>query len=116
MNINNLTPETAILEELGGRLARIRKQKGFSQARLAEAAGIGVATLRRVEAGNDSQMETWLKLLKPLDMLSAIDLLLPEHYHSPMAQVKSDNKGGKSKPTLHGWGDEQASDKQDEPL
>ncbi|MEE9332890.1 MAG: transcriptional regulator [Granulosicoccaceae bacterium] len=111
MKIDNLTPEHAILEELGSRLATIRKQKGFSQTRLAEAAGIGVATLRRIEAGNDSQMESWLKLLKPLDMLAAVDLLLPENYRSPMAEVKTANKKHSGKQTPTGWGDEQLSGK-----
>ncbi len=109
MKIDNLTPEHTILEELGSRLATIRKQKGFSQTRLAEAAGIGVATLRRIEAGNDSQMESWLKLLKPLDMLAAVDLLLPANYRSPMAEVKSTNKKRSDKQPSTGWGDEQPS-------
>jgi len=106
MEIDNLTPERTILEELGRRLANIRKQKGFSQTRLAEAAGIGVATLRRIEAGNDSQFESWLKLLKPLDMLAAVDLLLPEHYRSPMAEVNAANKKRSNKQSSTGWGDE----------
>ena len=111
MKIDNITPEHTILEELGGRLATIRKQKGFSQTRLAEAAGIGVATLRRIEAGNDSQMESWLKLLKPLDMLAAVDLLLPENYRSPMAEVKHASKKRNGKQATAGWGDEQPGGK-----
>ena len=111
MKIDNLTPEHTILEVLGSRLATIRKQKGYSQTRLAEAAGIGVATLRRIEAGNDSQMASWLKLLKPLDMLAAVDLLLPENYRSPMAEVKAANKKRDNTQTSTGWGDEQANGK-----
>ncbi len=90
MKIEQLTPETEILKELARRLARIRKAQGYSQTRLAEEAGIGVATLRRVEAGQVSQMETWIKLLKALNMASAIDALLPENYNSPMAEALAD--------------------------
>jgi len=109
MKIDDLTPEHTILEELGSRLATIRKQKGFSQTSLAEAAGIGVATLRRIEAGNDSQMESWLKLLKPLDMLESVDVLLPENYRSPMAEVQDSNRKRRGKPATVGWGDEHQS-------
>jgi len=108
MKINPLTPETEILKELGERLARIRKQQGFSQTRLADEAGIGVATVRRIEAGQDSQIESWLKLLKSLSMTSAIDALLPENFNSPMAEALAAS-GKRRKPTPAAgivWGDE----------
>ena len=97
MKISSINPESTILEELGRRLASIRKQKGFSQTRLADEAGIGVATLRRIEGGHDSQMESWLKILKALNMISAVDTLLPENYRSPMADVMKSSKEKKSK-------------------
>lgn len=87
MKITQLTPENQSLGELGVRLARIRKQQGYSQERLADAAGIGVATLRRIEDGQDSQLSSWLKLLKALEMSAAIDALVPEDFRSPMAEV-----------------------------
>ena len=88
MNIHSLTPENEILNELGRRLARMRKQQGYTQIQLAERAGLGVATLRRIEAGQDSTMESWLKLLKALQQMPAVDALLPESIRSPMAEVK----------------------------
>lgn len=86
MNINKLTPDTLILAELGTRLARLRKQRGYSQQKLATEAGLGVATLRRIEAGDGSQIDSWLKLLKALDMISGINDFLPENLGSPMAE------------------------------
>lgn len=109
MKIEYLTPNNAILRELGTRLAQIRKQQGYSQLRLANEAGIGVATLRRVEAGRDSQMETWLKLMKSLQMIAAIDDLLPKNYSSPMAEALSNRRTRKKKnnaPSGSIWGDE----------
>ena len=109
MKIESLTPEPEILKELGLRLARMRKQQGYSQTRLADEAGVGVATIRRIEAGQDSQLESWIKLLKPLDMIASVDALLPEDFASPMAQVMSDRKGRrKSRHKSAGivWGDE----------
>ena len=109
MKINQLTPETAILKELGKRLARIRKMRGFSQNGLAEEAGIGVATLRRIESGQDSQIETWLKILKALDRAASIDALLPEDFKSPMAEVLGTSPGKRKKASATSgiiWGDE----------
>lgn len=109
MRINQLSPETEILKELARRLARVRKVRGYSQSRLAEEAGIGVATLRRIESGQDSQLATWLKLLKALDMAAAIDGILPVDFRSPMAEVRaaSSRKRKKSVPSSGVvWGDE----------
>jgi len=109
MKVEFITPENEILKELGARLARVRKQQGFSQTRLAEKAGIGVATIRRIELGQDSQMESWIKLMKSLQMISAIDAFLPETYRSPMTEALSNSKSRRKKkapPSDSMWGDE----------
>lgn len=105
MKIESLTPNGAIIGELGERLARIRRQQGYSQQRLASEAGIGVATLRRIEGGQDSQLESWIKILKALEMTAAIDALLPEDFRSPMADVRRDRRSVtvEDEPV---WGDE----------
>jgi transcriptional regulator with XRE-family HTH domain len=105
MKIDQLTPGAAILSELGERLICIRKQQGYSQEALAQMAGIGVATLRRIEDGNDGKLGSWLRILKALKMEASIDSLLPENFRSPMAEVKAGRKS-----TRRGigftWGDE----------
>ena len=109
MKITEFTPETDILKEFAKRIARIRKAQGYSQTELAKEAGLGVATLRRIEAGHDSQLESWLKLLKALDMASAIDSLLPETFNSPRAEALAgtSRKRTKSSPSSGiVWGDE----------
>lgn len=109
MKITHLTPEAEILRELGRRLATVRKQQGLSQAKLAQEAGVGVATLRRIEAGKDGQLASWIKISKSLNMIAAIDMLMPEKFQSPMRDVLSQRKGklitGKQLKSL-GWGDE----------
>lgn len=107
MKMDHLTPTATMLDELGKRLARVRNQQGLSQTELAKLAGIGVATLRRIETGSGGQLESWLKLLIALKMTAQIEALLPERLNSPLAEV------GVTKTTIRGaetvrplWGDE----------
>ncbi len=109
MKITKITPETEILKELAERLAKIRKAQGYSQTELAKEAGIGVATLRRIESGQDCQIASWLKLLKALDMVPAIDTLLPETFNSPMVEaLAGKSRKRKNLSSLSGivWGDD----------
>ncbi len=110
MKIEAMTPKSTAIEELGRRLAHVRKQRGYTQAQLSNEAGLGVATLRRIEEGKDAQIGSWIKLLKALNMTSAIDSLVPETFNSPMSEVKSTRrrarKTGQSNQAAL-WGDEQ---------
>ncbi|MBW2737017.1 MAG: helix-turn-helix domain-containing protein [Deltaproteobacteria bacterium] len=110
MRITAPMPSDAIFTELGARLGRIRKQQGYSQDRLADEAGIGVATLRRIEDGKDAQLSSWLKVLKALGMASSIDGLLPESFGSPMAEALQDTTRARKKRSRAGfvWGDEES--------
>ncbi len=108
MKIDELAPQEAVSQELGRRLELTRKQRSLSQMALAKQAGIGVATLRRIEDGQDAQMGSWIKLMRALNQLPAIDALLPEDIRSPMAEVMAEK--GRKRPGKQGkqaWGDEQ---------
>ena len=107
MKIDHLTPNDTILKELGERLARIRKAQGHTQEALADSAGLGVATLRRIEDGRDSHLGSWLKLLKALHMEGAIETLLPQTFQSPMAEARRAKKKRPSSGPGFAWGDEQ---------
>ena len=108
MKIDRLTPNPAVLAELGARLAKIRKQRGYSQEALAEEAGLGVATLRRIEDGKDGKLGSWLRILKALEMAANIDVLLPEDFRSPMAEAKRrrSRRGGDAAGPEFVWGDQ----------
>lgn len=109
MKIDPLTPTPAMLTELGRRLAQIRRQRGLAQEALAAQAGLGIATLRRIEDGRDAKLGSWLRLLQALELAPAIDQLLPEDFRSPMAEAKAGAKarrrGTNSGPDFV-WGDE----------
>ncbi len=107
--ISKLTPEPIVLKEFATRLARIRKTKGYTQSELAKEAGIGVATLRRIESGQDCQFGSWIKIFMALDMIHVIDELLPNSFNSPKAEVlagKPRNRRKLSTPPGVIWRDE----------
>lgn len=109
MKIEALTPTPAMLEELARRLAQVRKQRGLSQEALAEQAGVGIATLRRIEDGRDARLGSWLRLLQALDLTERIDQLLPENFRSPMAEAKAASRARSPRPPSGPdfvWGDE----------
>ena len=96
MKVGEQTPDGAALAELGRRLEVVRKQLGLSQARLAQEAGLGVATLRRIEDGQDAQLGSWIKLLRALGLSAGLDGLLPESFRSPMADVRGPRRRSRS--------------------
>lgn len=80
--------DKAILEELGKRLQRHRLNQNVSQEELAREAGIGVNTVYRIERGQSAQLSSLIRILRVLDLLSNIDLLIPEPPTSPIAQAE----------------------------
>ncbi|MEM8774668.1 MAG: helix-turn-helix transcriptional regulator [Pseudomonadota bacterium] len=109
MKIDQLTPIAAMLDELGERLALARKRQNLSQPELADLAGIGVATLRRIETGRGGQLETWLKLLKALGMTSQIESLLAQTLTSPMMEIGRNHRSGRGEQMARPlWGDERS--------
>lgn len=110
MRIDELTAEWAVLEELGRRLRNVREQRRMSRDDLALRAGIGSATLERMESGSPGQMTSWIRVLMVLNMEAGLDGLLPENYASPLLEVKGRRKRprtaskGRRKKV---WGDEQ---------
>lgn len=86
--IDELLTNDAVLAEIGRRLEHARLQRNLTQAELADAAGIGEATLRRLEGGRSVQATTLVKLFRAIDLLPALDALLPQSGDSPIAQLE----------------------------
>lgn len=104
--ITDTSPNRVVLDELGRRLSQYREHYELTQQELAAASGIGIATLRRMEAGSDAQLGSWVKVLLALDRADALNGLLPEQILSPMAQVKAISAVEAKRPTRPKWGDE----------
>ncbi len=67
-----------ILAELGQRIKQNRISLNITQVELAEKCGISPSTETRIENGEDSKISNYIKILSGLNMLSNLDILIPE--------------------------------------
>jgi transcriptional regulator with XRE-family HTH domain len=73
-----------ILRELGQRIGRYRLQQNRTLADVAAAAGVGVRTAKRAEAGERPTLETVIRLLRALGRLDTLNAFLPMPLVSPL--------------------------------
>lgn len=78
----------AVLGEVGVRFRAHRLALNRTQAWVAEEAGVSKRTVERLEAGESVQLESWLRVLRAVGLLSHLDVLLPPPQPSPLAQVQ----------------------------
>ena len=83
---------TDIQADLGRRVRQLRLSRNIDQRTAAEKAGISLRALSKLENGHGSTLETFLRTLRALDYVKAIELLAPEPTISPLALLR------KSKP------------------
>ena len=83
MNIRQTSRTPAVLREIGSRIERLRLQRNQTQADLAEAAGIGTATLQRLETGANANLSTVIQVLRALNHLGDLDGIVPDVEVSP---------------------------------
>ena len=108
MEITLLSTLETTLKEYGQRLKSHIKTSPYNQESLAKAAGVGVATLRRMIAGHDATLSNWIKVLSALDLHTQIEGFVPAKAASPLEEVghkksRANIKSGQS----FKWGDEQ---------
>jgi transcriptional regulator with XRE-family HTH domain len=127
MRIGLLTTDAAVLAELGRRLARHRLERNWTQAQMADQAGVGQATVQRAERGESVQMTSMVKLLRTLELLGGLDAAVPESVELPIARLEREQRrvrrrasggGRRGRPNepvepsggAWTWGDEPGSD------
>ena len=88
----DLQTKEELAVELGLRLRKLRLQKNFTQEAVAAGAGVSLRTLRSLEMGRGSSVETFLGVLKALGNARAIEFLAPTPTVSPMALLLRKNK------------------------
>lgn len=92
MKLHSTMTDQAALEELGKRLGQRRIALRLNQAELAERAGVAKRTVERIEAGESSQLTSWLRVLRVLELLPALDALIPEESPRPMALLRQSER------------------------
>ncbi len=92
MRLADIHTDAAVLTELGLRIARHRLERNWTQANLAREAGVGQATVQRVESGRSVQMTSMIKLLRTLGLLEALDVAIPESVRLPIAELEREQR------------------------
>jgi transcriptional regulator with XRE-family HTH domain len=81
-----------LLATLGRRLADERLRHNWTQAHLAETAGVSRATVQRLEQGESTQLTNLLRILRALDLVRNLDSLVPAVPLSPLQMWSQDRK------------------------
>src|ERR1700744_1442876 len=84
--------DKVLQEQLGSRLCALRMNRNESQEALARRAGVGKATLQRLEEGRSGTIVTLLRVLRALG-LDDLDGLVPEVEKSPLAEARGERQG-----------------------
>ncbi len=87
-----LLTDQAVLDDIGEWLAQRRIDSDLTQAELARQAGVGRSTVERMEAGHSTQMSSFIRVLRVLNVLQQFFNLFPKPGLSPMQLVKSQPK------------------------
>jgi transcriptional regulator with XRE-family HTH domain len=93
MHLQSTMTDEAVLSELGARLARLRLGRNLTQADLAKAAGVERKVVLRVEAGEPVNATSLVRVLRELDLLEALDRLIPESGPTPIELVDLRGRG-----------------------
>src|SRR6476646_6662625 len=75
--------------DLGHRLRKLRLFRNLDQRTVADKAGISLRALSKLENGQGSTLETFLRTLRALDYVKGIAMLAPEPTVSPLALLKN---------------------------
>ena len=91
--------DEALLQEVGRRIAFIRRSSRIKQEELAERAGISRYALSRLENGAGGiRLESFLSVLRSLNVLNRMSVVLPEPTLTPIQLVELEKKLEKALP------------------
>jgi len=116
MKLTSDNSDSAILKEIGNRIAQYRLNQDKTQAALAQEAGVSSRTMTRVENGNSVQASSLIRILRALKLVENLDGIIPEPVVSPVQQLKMQGKQRKrasskivnpNKEGTWSWGDEE---------
>ena len=113
-SISGVETSLGLQAEIGKRLAKLRLARNVTQKMLALEAGIGLRTLRRLEAGQPTSLDTFLRIVIALELGDGLLTAVPSYDIRPIERVE--NRGRerrRARPKVQGqqnqpwtWGDE----------
>jgi transcriptional regulator with XRE-family HTH domain len=103
-----------IAAALGEQIRNIRLSRNITQAQLAEEAGVTVLTIGRLEQGEGSTLDTFVRVLIALGLAQNLSGLLPDPSIRPMERISGSGvERQRARPDASGdtatawsWGDE----------
>ena len=99
MNMIDDMNDEALLQEVGRRIAFLRRSSQIKQEELAEKAGISRYALSRLENGAGGiRLESFLSVLRSLNVLNRLSVVLPEPTLTPIQLVELEKKSEESLP------------------
>ncbi|MDD9963646.1 MAG: helix-turn-helix transcriptional regulator [Gammaproteobacteria bacterium] len=87
--IGALETSLKLQAELGKRLAKLRLARNVTQQMLAREAGIGLRTMRRLEAGQPTSLDTFLRVVIALDLAEGLLTAVPFYDIRPIQRVEN---------------------------
>ncbi len=79
----------------------------MTQAELASRAGISRSTASILERGNDVSLDTFLSVLRALDLLDALESTVPEPAVSPISELDQPTRDDRTADSPNWtWGDQ----------
>ncbi|MEJ2539935.1 MAG: helix-turn-helix domain-containing protein [Gemmatimonadota bacterium] len=84
--------DRAVLSEVAARLNAARLSRDLTQAELAHEAGVSKRTVERLEAGESTQLTSFIRVLRALDLLERLEALLPEARPGPMDLLRREGQ------------------------
>lgn len=113
-SVDGLYTARQLQAEIGKRLAQLRLARNVTQQMLARESGIGLRTLRRLEAGEPTSFDTFLRVVIALGLGDDLLTAIPSYDIRPIERVE--NRGRerrRARPKAQGqqnqpwtWGDE----------
>lgn len=87
--------DAAILQRIGNRVKSVRLRQNIIQSNLAEASGISLSTLKKIEGGAVCSVDSLLRVLRTLGLLDVLQSLIEEEQLSPSEYYKLVNSAQK---------------------
>jgi len=89
-NYLNTISDPALMKRIGSFIRHHRLEQNKSQSQLAEEAGINRSTLSQFENGMNSNLLTFIQLLRALNMLQILDSFTIKNQISPLQLARMD--------------------------